>query len=123
MITRLTTQRWLDVGTSWTEDEHRSAHARMVYEYRATCSAHYYGKGCENLCRPRDDSFGHYSCSPTGERVCLSGWKGDYCATREYIYINFFIFHIFINAVLLYTVLSRYTDKLKFIKNIINQMV
>ncbi|XP_034947789.1 neurogenic locus protein delta [Chelonus insularis] len=81
LITRLTTQRWLDVGTEWTEDEHRSAHARMVYEYRATCSAHYYGKGCENLCRPRDDSFGHYSCSPTGERVCLSGWKGDYCNT------------------------------------------
>ncbi|XP_057328313.1 neurogenic locus protein delta [Microplitis mediator] len=81
LITRLTTQRWLDVGTEWTEDEHSSAHARMVYEYRATCSAHYYGKGCENLCRPRDDSFGHYSCSPIGERVCLSGWKGDYCNT------------------------------------------
>lgn len=84
LITRLTTQRWLDVGTEWIEDEHRSAHSQMVYEYRVTCLAHYYGKGCENLCRPRDDSFGHYSCSPTGERVCLSGWKGDYCATRKY---------------------------------------
>ncbi|KOC66123.1 Neurogenic locus protein delta [Habropoda laboriosa] len=81
LITRLTTQKWLDVGLHWTEDEYRSAHAKMVYEYRVTCVAHYYGKGCENLCRPRDDSFGHYSCSPTGERVCLSGWKGDYCAT------------------------------------------
>ncbi|XP_012284961.1 neurogenic locus protein delta [Orussus abietinus] len=81
LITRLTTQRWLDVGPTWVEDEHRSAHSLMVYEYRVTCVAHYYGKGCENLCRPRDDGFGHYSCSPTGERVCLSGWKDDYCAT------------------------------------------
>lgn len=79
LITRLTTQKWLDVGPEWTVDEHRSAHSQMEYEYRVTCMAHYYGKGCENLCRPRDDSFGHYSCSPTGERVCLSGWKGDYC--------------------------------------------
>ncbi|KAK0158258.1 hypothetical protein PV328_009284 [Microctonus aethiopoides] len=81
LITRLATQRWLDVSTEWTKDEHRSAHSLMVYEYRATCSAHYYGKRCENLCRPRDDSFGHYSCSPSGDRVCLSGWKGDYCNT------------------------------------------
>lgn len=83
MITRLTTQKWLDVGPNWTEDEYRSAHSKMVYEYRVTCVAHYYGKGCENLCRPRDDNFGHYSCSPSGERVCLSGWKGDYCNTRK----------------------------------------
>ncbi|KAG7207465.1 hypothetical protein KM043_009100 [Ampulex compressa] len=81
LITRLTTQKWLDVGPEWIEEEHRSAHSRMVYEYRVTCVAHYYGKGCENLCRPRDDNFGHYSCSPAGERVCLSGWKGDYCNT------------------------------------------
>lgn len=87
LITRLTTQKWLDVGPEWIEEEHRSAHSRMVYEYRVTCAAHYYGKGCENLCRPRDDNFGHYSCSPTGERVCLSGWKGDYCATRKSIII------------------------------------
>ncbi|XP_029679096.1 neurogenic locus protein delta-like [Formica exsecta] len=81
LITRLTTQKWLDVGPEWTVDEHKSAHSQMEYEYRVTCVAHYYGKGCENLCRPRDDNFGHYSCSPTGERVCLSGWKGDYCNT------------------------------------------
>ncbi|KAH0951722.1 hypothetical protein HN011_001316, partial [Eciton burchellii] len=79
LITRLTTQKWLDVGPEWTLDEHKSAHSQMQYEYRVTCAAHYYGKGCENLCRPRDDNFGHYSCSPSGERVCLSGWKGDYC--------------------------------------------
>lgn len=98
LITRLTTQKWLDVGPEWTVDEHKSAHSQMEYEYRVTCVAHYYGKGCENLCRPRDDNFGHYSCSPSGERVCLSGWKGDYCNTRKsstiyiYMYIISLIF-------------------------------
>jgi len=84
LITRLTTQRWLDVGEDWTEDEHRSSHSVMRYEYRVTCDAHYYGVGCANLCRPRDDNFGHYKCSPTGDRVCLSGWQGDYCTKRKY---------------------------------------
>ncbi|PSN47094.1 hypothetical protein C0J52_19308 [Blattella germanica] len=84
LITRLTTQRWLDVGEDWTEDEHRSSHSVMRYEYRVTCDAHYYGAGCANLCRPRDDNFGHYKCSPTGDRVCLSGWQGDYCTKREF---------------------------------------
>ncbi|XP_011643457.1 neurogenic locus protein delta [Pogonomyrmex barbatus] len=79
LITRLTTQKWLDVDPEWTVDVYKSAHSQMEYEYRVTCAPHYYGKGCENLCRPRDDNFGHYSCSPSGERVCLTGWKGDYC--------------------------------------------
>ncbi|XP_046614315.1 neurogenic locus protein delta isoform X2 [Neodiprion virginianus] len=83
LITRLTTQRWLDVGSNWTVDEHRSAHSKMVYEYRVTCDANYYGAGCVNLCRPRDDGFGHFSCSPTGERVCLAGWKDSYCTTAH----------------------------------------
>lgn len=98
IITRLATQRWLDVGTEWVEDVHKSHHSSMIYEYRVACTAHYYGKGCENLCRPRDDNFGHYRCSPTGQRVCLAGWKGDYCAIREYFvtfnccyYVNNFL--------------------------------
>ncbi|XP_012055898.1 PREDICTED: neurogenic locus protein delta-like [Atta cephalotes] len=81
LIMRLTTQKWLDVDPDWTVDDFASAHSRIEYEYRVTCAPHYYGKGCEDLCRPRDDNFGHYSCSPSGERVCLTGWKGDYCNT------------------------------------------
>lgn len=84
LIMRLSTQRWLDVGSNWTTDNHQSQDSSLSYEYRVTCSSHYYGKGCENLCRPRNDSFGHYSCNPNGNRVCLSGWKGDYCNLREY---------------------------------------
>lgn len=81
LIMRLTTQKWLDVGPEWTVDNYMSAHSKIEYEYRVTCNPTYYGKGCEDLCRPRDDGFGHYSCSPSGERVCLTGWKGDYCNT------------------------------------------
>ncbi|KAF5283367.1 hypothetical protein FQA39_LY04743 [Lamprigera yunnana] len=79
LISRLMTQRWLAVGDNWTEDIHNSKYSTLRFEYRVTCEPQYYGKGCENFCRPRDDNFGHYTCSPAGERVCLSGWMGDYC--------------------------------------------
>lgn len=85
LITRLSTQRLLDIGDKWTEDEKRTSYSVMRYEFRVTCDAHYYGSGCENLCRPRDDSFGHYNCSSTGSRVCLPGWQGDYCTKRKYL--------------------------------------
>ncbi|KAF5295925.1 hypothetical protein FQR65_LT10356 [Abscondita terminalis] len=79
LISRLMRQRWLEVKEEWTEDVHRSNYSTLGFEYRVTCDPHYYGKGCENFCRPRDDNFGHYTCSPVGDRVCLSGWTGDYC--------------------------------------------
>ncbi|CAH0388501.1 unnamed protein product [Bemisia tabaci] len=79
LIKRLTTQRYLHISENWTEAVHNSDHSLMSYEFRVTCDPHYYGNGCANLCRPRDDKFGHYSCSLQGDRVCLPGWKGDYC--------------------------------------------
>uniref|UniRef100_U5EUD2 Delta-like protein n=1 Tax=Corethrella appendiculata TaxID=1370023 RepID=U5EUD2_9DIPT len=81
LISRLSIQRVLDVSSEWTQDQHESVQTGIQYEFRVTCDSHYYGAGCTNLCRPRDDQFGHYTCSSTGERVCLSGWKGDYCTT------------------------------------------
>lgn len=83
LVSRLTRQRYLDVSDQWTEDMHQSKYSTLKFEYRVTCDSHYYGKGCENLCRPRDDNFGHYSCSPSGERVCLAGWAGDYCTKAQ----------------------------------------
>lgn len=83
LITRLTKQRYLEIGDHWTEDQHVSRFSTIRFEYRVTCDPHYYGKGCENLCRPRDDNFGHYSCSPLGERICHAGWTGDYCSKRK----------------------------------------
>ncbi|KAH1023112.1 hypothetical protein HUJ04_012383 [Dendroctonus ponderosae] len=83
LVSRLMRQRYLDVSEQWTEDTHSSKYSTLRFEYRVTCEPHYYGKGCEDLCRPRDDSFGHYSCSPSGERVCLAGWTGDYCTKAQ----------------------------------------
>lgn len=98
LISRFPMQQWLEVNTQWTEKEQKSENSKMVYEFRVTCDAHYYGSGCANLCRPRDDNFGHYTCSPIGEIVCLSGWKGDYCTKREWLlfFIAFFCFLFFV---------------------------
>lgn len=85
LISRFSNQRVLDVSAEWTEDSNNSSHSSMQYAFRVTCDPAYYGAGCANLCRKRDDQFGHYTCSPTGERVCLSGWQGDYCTTRKYL--------------------------------------
>ncbi|CAH2054719.1 unnamed protein product, partial [Iphiclides podalirius] len=83
LIARMTKQSIADVGGPWVEEEQRwggpgGAHLRL--SYRVTCAAHYYGPGCEVFCRPRNDSFGHYTCSPAGEIVCRPGWTGDYCS-------------------------------------------
>ena len=66
---------------------------RMFYniDFRMVCSAHYYGSDCDTLCRPRDDQFGHYTCGPNGEKVCLDGYQkdpsnpeGDYCTKGNF---------------------------------------
>lgn len=85
LISRLSIQRVLDVGSEWTEDRHvLPQNTSMEYDIRVTCENNYYGNGCADLCRPRDDQFGHYTCSSNGEIVCLSGWEGAYCTKRKY---------------------------------------
>lgn len=46
---------------------------------RVYCALNYYGDGCNTFCRPRDDQFGHYNCSLTGQKLCLEGWLGPEC--------------------------------------------
>jgi len=46
---------------------------------RVYCSLNYYGDGCTTFCRARDDQFGHYNCSTSGQKVCLDGWHGADC--------------------------------------------
>ncbi|QQP51124.1 Delta-like protein, partial [Caligus rogercresseyi] len=77
LISRVATQQWLQASTNWTQGVHNQNFTRLDYEYRVLCSAHYYGKDCDTLCRPRDDNFGHYTCGPSGEKVCLPGWEKD----------------------------------------------
>ncbi|KAK7605288.1 hypothetical protein V9T40_007146 [Parthenolecanium corni] len=84
LISQFPMQRELKIGSTWTPVERRANHSVMTYEIRVMCDEHYYGSGCANLCRPRDDNFGHYTCSPSGNVKCLEGWKGDYCTKREY---------------------------------------
>lgn len=82
LVMQMSTQRWMDSSNAWKSDSYKTAeglHA-LNYSYRVKCDEHYYGDGCANLCRPRDDKFGHYTCSqPSGDKVCLPGWSGEYC--------------------------------------------
>jgi delta-like protein len=86
LISRMATQQQLDAGKDWTQGVHQDTNTKLDYEYRMVCSSHYYGADCDTLCRPRDDQFGHYTCGPSGEKVCLEGYQkdpsnpeGDYC--------------------------------------------
>ncbi|KAI1308976.1 Neurogenic locus protein delta [Halotydeus destructor] len=57
--------------------------SRVNLAYRVICEDNYYGPQCMTICVPRSDNFGHFECSPTGERLCLPGWTGNhtYCNT------------------------------------------
>lgn len=70
---------WLAVKNEWTNDVHKTDIATLAYSYRVTCQTNYYGEQCNILCRPRDDIYGHYTCSQQGNIVCLPGWQGSYC--------------------------------------------
>lgn len=70
---------WLSVKNEWTNGAHRTDLAALTYSYRVTCQQNYYGDQCNILCRPRDDVYGHYTCSQMGNIVCLPGWQGSYC--------------------------------------------
>jgi len=71
------------VSSEWKTNKSESQYTSLEYDFRVTCDANYYGSGCAKFCRPRDDSFGHSTCSETGEIICLTGWQGDYCHKRK----------------------------------------
>ena len=85
MIMQLATQRWMESSNLWKNDSYTvlGQSQSLDYEYRVKCDEHYYGDGCANLCRPRDDKFGHYTCSDNGDKICLPGWSGEYCTKGE----------------------------------------
>ena len=49
--------------------------SKIELSYRLQCGSNFYGNSCTTFCMARDDSEGHYSCGPDGEKICLSGWS------------------------------------------------
>ncbi|XP_042295564.1 delta-like protein 3 isoform X2 [Sceloporus undulatus] len=80
LISRLATRRRLAVGEDWSQDVQLGDQSELRYSYHVTCDEHYYGESCSDYCRPRDDTFGHYTCDDLGSRICLAGWRGEYCS-------------------------------------------
>ncbi|XP_078419050.1 delta-like protein 4 [Cetorhinus maximus] len=80
LISRFAIQRHQPVGMAWSHDVLRGDHTQLHYSYRVVCSHHYYGDGCSDYCRPRNDTFGHYTCGQEGQRLCMVGWENEYCA-------------------------------------------
>lgn len=72
-------QRQLTRGTEWSQDVQSGAPVELSYSYRFICNENYYGESCSKICTPRDDRFGHYTCTRDGQLACLPGWKGEYC--------------------------------------------
>nr|XP_023668585.1 delta-like protein 4 isoform X1 [Paramormyrops kingsleyae] len=79
LISLFAIQRKLDVGDGWREEMQIGRQTQLRYSYRFVCSEHYYGDSCSRKCSPRDDRFGHYTCTADGYISCLPGWKGEYC--------------------------------------------
>lgn len=79
LISRLAVQRSAAAGTDWYNSKNTTRYHELRYSYRFVCDENYYGPSCEELCRPRDDQFGHSYCSENGTKVCLDGWEGEYC--------------------------------------------
>lgn len=80
LITRLATRRTLSVGPEWSQDVHYGDKSELHFSYHVICSEFYHGDACAAYCRPRNDTFGHFSCDEEGSRQCLRGWTGEYCS-------------------------------------------
>uniref|UniRef100_A0A3B3UJ78 Delta-like protein n=1 Tax=Poecilia latipinna TaxID=48699 RepID=A0A3B3UJ78_9TELE len=83
MISFFAIQRQLGVGTDWSQDTQTEKQTELRYSYRFICNESYYGESCSKKCTPRDDRFGHYTCTRDGQLSCLPGWKGKYCEERK----------------------------------------
>ncbi|CAL8272456.1 unnamed protein product [Merluccius merluccius] len=79
LISSFAIQRNLGIGHEWSRDVQSGERTELRYSYRFICNENYYGDTCSKICTPRDDHFGHYTCTPDGQIACLPGWKWDYC--------------------------------------------
>lgn len=58
----------------WRVATFRNNNLQLLYAFRVLCTKYYFGPHCVTFCRPRNDRFGHFSCSKNGEKLCLPGW-------------------------------------------------
>ncbi|XP_059908209.1 delta-like protein 4 [Gadus macrocephalus] len=79
LISSFAIQRKLGIGHEWSRDVQSWRQTELRYSYRFICNENYYGDTCSKICTPRDDHFGHYTCTPDGQIACQPGWKGEYC--------------------------------------------
>ena len=81
LISQLKTQRSVEVGQEWKHFNYPEDASGSVlsYSYRVVCDPYYYGSQCSDMCKPRDDKFGHYTCRENGTKSCLDGWGGQFC--------------------------------------------
>ncbi|XP_069390006.1 protein jagged-1b [Paralichthys olivaceus] len=79
LIERVLLSSMLNPGEQWQTHRHHGRVLSLEYRLRFRCDSNYYGPFCNKLCRARDDFFGHFSCDPSGSKVCIEGWTGPEC--------------------------------------------
>ncbi|XP_020513218.2 delta-like protein C [Labrus bergylta] len=80
LISRLATRRSITAGEEWSQDIDSGNQSELRYSYHVVCNEFYHGESCSAYCRPRNDTFGHYTCDEDGNRRCQEGWSGEYCS-------------------------------------------
>ncbi|XP_014858138.1 PREDICTED: protein jagged-1-like [Poecilia mexicana] len=79
LIERVLLSSMLNPGEQWQTYRHHGRILSLEYRLRFRCDSNYYGPYCNKFCRARDDFFGHFSCDPSGSKVCMEGWTGPEC--------------------------------------------
>ena len=69
----------LSPPSPWVKKRVKTPQVDLLYQYRVICDEFYYSNSCAQICRHRNDNFGHYVCDETGSKVCLPGWQGEFC--------------------------------------------
>ncbi|XP_047451181.1 protein jagged-1b isoform X2 [Mugil cephalus] len=79
LIERVLLSSMLNPSEQWQTYRHHGRPLSLEYRLRFRCESNYYGPLCNKFCRSRDDFFGHFSCDPSGSKVCMEGWTGPEC--------------------------------------------
>ncbi|XP_074535851.1 delta-like protein C [Halichoeres trimaculatus] len=80
LISRQATNSKLLVGQESSQNVKFENQSELRYSYHVVCNEFYHGESCSAYCRPRNDTFGHYTCDEDGKRRCQEGWRGEWCS-------------------------------------------